>query len=97
VAANALARARKTGDLAPCQLGVGAADGLESILRKVQDKFNDNVHSFFVILYLKNEFNKVSRYYLAAAVLEHIPHLFRVVRRACGDFSSSAQDGRWAR
>jgi hypothetical protein len=88
IAAKVLARNfRSSGDLAPCQLGVGTAGGVEPIVWKVQKAVNDNVNGAFLFLDLANAFNTMDRGHLATALSIHNPRLYRAARWAYGSDS----------
>ena len=74
IAAKVLARNfRSSGDLAPCQLGVGTAGGVEPIVWKVQKAVDDNLNGAFLFLDLANAFNTMDRGHLATALITPQP------------------------
>ena len=88
IAAKALARNfRSSGDLAPCQLGVGTAGGVEPIVWKVQKAVDSNQTGAFIFLDLANAFNTIDRRHLATAIAAHNPRLLRAARWAYGSAS----------
>jgi hypothetical protein len=85
IAAKVLARNfRSSGDLAPCQLGVGTAGGVEPIVWKVQKTVDGNEDGAFLFLDLANAFNSIDRGHLASALRIHNPRLYRAARWAYG-------------
>ena len=88
IAAKVLARNfRSSGDLAPYQLGVGTAGGVEPIVWKVQKTVEGNENGSFVFLDLANAFNTMDRGHLATALRTHNPRLYRAARWAYGSDS----------
>lgn len=88
IAAKVLVRNfRSSKDLAPCQLGVGSAGGVEPIVSKVQKAVNGNVNGAFIFLDLANAFNTIDRRHLATALAAYNPHLLRAARWAYGSAS----------
>lgn len=88
IAAKVLARNfRSSGDLAPCQLGVGTAGGVEPIVWKVQKAVDDNLNGAFLFLDLANAFNTMDRGHLATALTAFNPRLYRAARWAYGSDS----------